>query len=475
MYHFFRPIYEPHNTQAQQLVSDLADTLGIKLSGAIGAKHRVILSSYLYLLTWVTPERDEVIWLVGNDNKQSRYWAYYPMAGATTVKNVRNALVQHGHLMRVSIDDISTPVGWGKSMDELLDLMGIKQPLPSPAKFKVCGKLIDKGLLNTCEFVEAHKPPVLVSRYEEYEDKVQRRSERRSSPKMPIKEVKQRFGRTYSKAVQTVHQMQNYWREHPLEEPNNTKLPNNFYASATRIFHNEDMRSGGRWYGRWNDLEGWERLNLLIDGEPVSEIDLNASQITLFSSLRAMPMKIQGSWEDAYSSVTDQLDYDEAYELIRDKVKQVVVEIIGAGNPNKNKPSIDFKSPFDGSKASARQFIEIRDQALRIFPALKELNKKRRLDFSGFLSFHEAEIMSQTLFKLKQEGIVAYPIHDCWIVKRRDVDDAVATIRDAVNEYVTTYQKANKLSVSNISVALSIESKNIPKLRLSGSYCAKDS
>ena len=93
MYHFFRPIYEPHNTQAQQLVSDLADTLGIKLSGAIGAKHRVILSSYLYLLTWVTPERDEVIWLVGNDNKQSRYWAYYPMAGATTVKNVRNALV----------------------------------------------------------------------------------------------------------------------------------------------------------------------------------------------------------------------------------------------------------------------------------------------------------------------------------------------------------------------------------------------
>ena len=49
------------------------------------------------------------------------------------------------------------------------------------------------------------------------------------------------------------------------------------------------------------------------------------------------------------------------------------------------------------------------------------------------------------------------------------------TIRDAVNEYVTTYQKANKLSVSNISVALSIESKNVPKLRLSGSYCAKDS
>ena len=470
MYHFFRPIYEPHNTQAQQLVSDLADTLGIKLSGAIGAKHRVILSSYLYLLTWVTPERDEVIWLVGNDNKQSRYWAYYPMAGATTVKNVRNALVQHGHLMRVSIDDISTPLDWGKSMDELLDLMGIKQPLPSPAKFKVCGKLIDKGLLNTCEFVEAHKPPVLVSRYEEYEDKVQRRSERRSSPKMPIKEVKQRFGRTYSKAVQTVHQMQNYWREHPLEKQNNTKLPNNFYASATRIFHNEDMRSGGRWYGRWNELQAWERLNLLIDGEAVAEIDLNASQVTLFSFLRSQPMAITGPWDDAYSNVTAHLSYDEAVETVRDKVKQVVVELIGAGNPNKDKPSLDRESPFDRTAASIKQFQDIRDVALKVFPALNELNKNKRIDFSGFLSFHEAAIMTETLLNLKDQGVVAYPVHDCWIVKQTNVETAVTIIREVINNYVTTHQRKHNLPLLNLSAAFSIEMKDQSKQRLSGYY-----
>ena len=470
MYHFFRPIYEPHNDQAREEVRELASALGLTMTGTKGQKYSVILSSYLRLVTWVMPERDKVIWPVGNDNKQKKQWAYFPMAGATTIQQVRSALIEKGYIRKLTRSDVSHMFGDVASMDELAALMGVSRSFSGPMRYTINGDLLDKDALNSCEFVEAHKPHVLVSLKEDYSDKIQRRIDRQSSPKMPLQEMVKKFGRHYSKARLPVLEMNEYWRQHPLEQLNNTNLPNDFYASATRIYHHEDLRSGGRWYGSWNDMQSWERLNLLIDGEAVAEIDLNASQVTLFSSLRSQPMKMTSEWEDAYKTVTEYLSYDEPSETVRDKVKQVVVELIGAGNPNKDKPSTDRESPFDESAASIKQFQEIRDLALKVFPALNELNKKKRLDFSGFLSFHEAAIMTETLLKLKEEGVVAYPVHDCWIVKRSDIDVAVTIIRKVINSYVTTHQRKYNLPVSNLSVALSIERKGHSKQRLSGCY-----
>ena len=215
-------------------------------------------------------------------------------------------------------------------------------------------------------------------------------------------------------------------------------------------------------------MSGNERKALKIDGEPVIEVDLNASQLTLLSALTSQPMRCGDTWQDAYQVVVAQLSEGSAVKLARDKVKQVIVELIGTGNPNKANPAEDKDSPFDNSKSSTEEFKRIRDLALDIYPALHRLNKKLRS--SAELSFHEANIITKTMLRLKAIGVPSYSMHDGLIVKQSDGDVTVNTFRDVYNGYVTTYQKKRKLNVLNIQIALSIEGLNVPKRRLSGCY-----
>jgi len=114
--------------------------------------------------------------------------------------------------------------------------------------------------------------------------------------------------------------------------PSTGNTPPEYYASATRIFHNSRMHNGGRWYGGWTMLSREERTVLEIDGEAVIEVDLNSSQLTLLSSLTGQPMHCGDTWSDAYQVLVDRLALDEPSELTRSKVKQLIVELIGTGN-----------------------------------------------------------------------------------------------------------------------------------------------
>ncbi len=103
--------------------------------------------------------------------------------------------------------------------------------------------------------------------------------------------------------------------------------------------------SGGRWYGGWTNLESHKRLHLRIDDEPICEIDLNASQPTLFSALLGIRMNVGGdTWTDVYASVVERLNADEDPKRLRMMVKQVLVEMIGSGNHKRRGPA-DTKAP----------------------------------------------------------------------------------------------------------------------------------
>ena len=53
-------------------------------------------------------------------------------------------------------------------------------------------------------------------------------------------------------------------------------------ASVSRIYHDGRMDAGGRLYGLWTASVEDDRLEATIDGDPVCEIDICASQPTLF-------------------------------------------------------------------------------------------------------------------------------------------------------------------------------------------------
>ena len=212
------------------------------------------------------------------------------------------------------------------------------------------------------------------------------------------------------------------------------------------------------------------RKHLTIDGEPVVEVDLNASLLTLLSCVVSQPMQCGDTWDDAYAVVAERLEFDEPYEVSRAQVKQVIVELIGTGNLHKAEPaSKDEDSPFDDSETSKKQFSHIRDLCHQAYPELLMLNKKD-INFIAALSCHEATIITQTMLKLKEMGVTAYSMHDGLIVKLSNADITVSTLHEVYCDYVTTHQVKHRLTKLGICVPLSVEGIHVTKHRHAGGY-----
>ena len=190
-------------------------------------------------------------------------------------------------------------------------------------------------------------------------------------------------------------------------------------------------------------------------------------------------MNVGDTWTDVYDCVVKRLQADEEYRLLRKMVKQVIVEMLGTGNYKRTGPADtnplekplvfeDVQLFFD-TDYSREMYLAIQREALEVFPALKQLDKKY-VNATGFLSFHESEILTQTLLTLKGLGVVAYGVHDCVMVKRQDKDLAVQTYRQVIRDYVAKHQREQKHPSLNIEVSVTIEEAETNKVRLSGCY-----
>ena len=173
----------------------------------------------------------------------------------------------------------------------------------------------------------------MVNKPEEYTDKVERKAAGTKAPKLSWKAVYEgKQKRRATAAAKPVMEMSAFWAKHPLVLPAKNMERAQHFACATRIFHNGSLISGGRWYGGWTNLKSHKRLHMRIDDEPICEIDLNASQPTLFSALPGIRMNVGGdTWTDVYASVVERLDAHEEPKLLRMMVKQVLVEMLEMG------------------------------------------------------------------------------------------------------------------------------------------------
>jgi hypothetical protein len=273
-------------------------------------------------------------------------------------------------------------------------------------------------------------------------------------------------------------EMNAYWAKHPLTLPATNTDSAKLFACATRIFHDGSLISGGRWYGGWTNLKSHKRLHMRIDDEPICEIDLNGSRPTLFSALLGIRMNVGDTWTDVYTAVVERLDAGEERSLLRKMVKQVIVEMLGSGNCNRTGPAStkppkkpDEPQLFFDTDNSKQMYLQIQKEALEVFPALKHLDAKY-YNATGFLSYHESEILTLSLLRLKEMGVPAYGVHDCVVVKQSDKHMAVETYRSVIRDYVVKHQKANNHPILNIDVGLTIEELGMDKVKLAGCYDA---
>ncbi|MDB9765799.1 hypothetical protein OAB03_00585 [Planktomarina temperata] len=473
----FKPQYLPYNNDAHALVEALAAELGLSLKGITGAKHKTILASFLHCVqeAGVGAYLD---WSGGTTSQDTTGFSFFPATGSSTVVKVRTKLVEAGYVI-LGADLLASKVP--AVLQELMGLPTQRERKRDINSYRINEMpLLDDPRLTSALFVDAQRPYVMVNKPEKYADRAERKAANIKAPKLSWHEVYEgKQKRRATAAARAVMEMNAYWAKHPLTLPATNTDRAQLFACATRIFHDGSLVSGGRWYGGWTNLKSDKRLHMRIDDEPICEIDLNGSQPTLFSALLGIRMNVGETWTDVYASVVERLDAGEERSLLRKMVKQVIVEMLGSGNCNRNGPAstkppknplkFDDVQLFFDADYSKRMYLQIQRAALEVFPALRQLSKRN--DFN-FVSYHEAEILTLTLLRLKALGIPAYGVHDCVVVKQSDKHTAVETYRSVIRDYVIKHQKANNHPTLNIEVSLTIEELNKDKVKLAGCYDA---
>jgi hypothetical protein len=176
-------------------------------------------------------------------------------------------------------------------------------------------------------------------------------------------------------------------------------------------------------------------------------------------------MKVGGMWEDLYSHILEAVDLtgidaDDDEVIRRGKIKQVTMEVIGTGNPDKRQ-----EADYSDYSFADGEFTRYRRGLLTVVPALYSLDADY-MNGAGFVSYHEAQVMMLTLHQLKSMGIPAYPIHDCLLLKEEDVETATNVYRETIRSYVKEYGKGG----IDITVPVSIERNDKDKQRIVGYY-----
>lgn len=196
-----------------------------------------------------------------------------------------------------------------------------------------------------------------------------------------------------------------------------------------RIFGNGDHPKfdwdmGGRLYslgGGYQSLPSAERANMRLNGEPVVELDIKASHLTIIKALLGLH--------------DDQSGYEVA-GLPRAVVKAWVTMCLGYGDfhsrwsetaiSNLAAQGIDLKRDYP--------LLEVRDRLQRELPIIG----KALAEGIGWarLQFIESCAIIDTVDKLARTGIPALPVHDSLIIPFSATESATRVLYNEFRKYV---------------------------------------
>lgn len=165
---------------------------------------------------------------------------------------------------------------------------------------------------------------------------------------------------------------------------------------------------GGRLYSEGGDrsfqqMSGAERRLMTIDGEPVVEVDIRASQPTIYHAMLAkVPFVGPSNRDDPYA----------LKGLDRGAVKTWMTNSIGLGKPvaRWSKEAVAEHSGDPLPKASA-----VRDVVTSAYPAMERLGEFK--DVWADLMFLEAQVIITTMVALMAKGVPSLSVYDSIIVQ----------------------------------------------------------
>lgn len=211
-----------------------------------------------------------------------------------------------------------------------------------------------------------------------------------------------------------------------------------------RIFNNSDLSCGGRLYGGfWQPMSDTKRLEeILIDREPVAILDYDQMSLAIAYGLSGLPLPEGDLYEiDGLSRVVDREP--------RPTVKQVGNAMMNRKTPLTEYPKGISPLTYQGGEEvyRARWLAEaIREKHA---PIADWFEQGRGLE----LQRRDSDIATDVLLRLIDEGIVALPVHDAFIVPLSKKGYVRSVMIDTFREHVGGEVKVSEKLPPIISIA----------------------
>lgn len=175
-----------------------------------------------------------------------------------------------------------------------------------------------------------------------------------------------------------------------------------------RLIYNTDPFHGGRLYTQFQNLRSRnvkERINTLIDGEPICEVDYNANHLRMSLAVFAKQDAGETPYEDIAAICGES----------RSVVKGFITRCMGADNASSALKS--YQSEKGEDKWNKQRFEAILNATYKRYPELEM--------FGGVgvkLQSLEGAILKRVMLRGVDEDIVCLPIHDAIACKAKDAE-----------------------------------------------------
>ena len=189
-----------------------------------------------------------------------------------------------------------------------------------------------------------------------------------------------------------------------------------------RVFNNRSWKKGGRLYsqcaGSYQLLPEPKRLQLKINGEPVAEIDIKASFLTIYHAKLGEPLD---GHSDPYARAG----------VARDVAKLWCITSFGKSAPSLRWPPKMVEEYRKNTGQDLRKVAKagkVAEAMLNAFPALRKLDQYAHI--WADLHFLEAEaIIGTMLILMRTHGVASFSMHDGLVVPRSKANLAHGLLR----------------------------------------------
>ena len=189
-----------------------------------------------------------------------------------------------------------------------------------------------------------------------------------------------------------------------------------------RIYSHNDPMQGGRLYVRLRSLPDRRariRINTLFNGKPIAEVDLSANHPRMLMALEGEQLP-----ENFYEDIA------EASGTSRDKVKFLVMKMVGASNRGislvvKEDEANWYKSKFKMTEAERRRIESVIEEN---YPKLYPWFYKGR---GIHLQALEGDILLEAMLTLLDQQILSLPMHDAIYVQQEYIAQAKTALENA--------------------------------------------